>query len=210
MDKNTPKKVVETGDFSGEAGPTIHAVANSRELFEVYRLTYECYLAVGHGRPHPDGLWIPFPEFDHIPETIIFVAELDGKIVGSITLTRDGAHGLPSDKNFNRTSLLIRTEGRKLAEVWRLVVSGSCPDKPRILTSLMAHVTKRLLSEGIQTCLLFVQAEHVDLCRQRLNVVTLSHGKTIPGSSSASSVFMRCDVENIPKRWRSRPLMAKS
>ncbi len=97
--------ILESGDFSGEIKPEIHPLAHSRELFEIYRLTYTCYLATANPA-RPDGLWIPHANFDHIPETTILVAELDKEIVGSVSITIDGLKGLPMDREFPRNCML--------------------------------------------------------------------------------------------------------
>src|SRR5579871_4483303 len=108
-------RTIETGDFAGEYKPNIHPITHSRQLFDVYRLTYECYMSQGHFPLHPDGLWIPHPDFDHLAETTILVAELEEEIVGTVSITIDGKMGLPLDDKFARTCTLIRAGGKRIA-----------------------------------------------------------------------------------------------
>ena len=68
------QQIVETGDFAGEVRPAIKTITHSRQLFDIYRLTYACYMDQTMHLPSPANLWIPYPNFDHIPETEILVA----------------------------------------------------------------------------------------------------------------------------------------
>ena len=126
MNQTPLMKVIETGDFAGESRPTIHPIATSRQLFELYHLAYECYRLEGQHLPL-NGLWIEHPDFDHIPETTILVAELNEEIVGTISITLDGTRGLPLDKGFDRTCMIMRACGIRMAQVWRVLIKESCP-----------------------------------------------------------------------------------
>jgi N-acyl amino acid synthase FeeM len=204
MNKTKRMKVVETGDFAGEIKPVIHPVVHSRQLFEVYRLTHECYSANGSHLPSLDGIWIPHPEFDHIVETTILVAELDGQIVGTVSITKDGPRGLPADKQFGPTCALMRSSRRRLAQVWRLLVRESCPLKQPISTSLLSAAVHHLLSEEIQTTLFFIQDKHAELCRKLLNAITLVRTGNGRGQPNACDTLLRSDLENLKSDLKSK------
>jgi hypothetical protein len=197
MDNHMRNRIIETGDFAGEIRPAIHPITHSRQLFDVYRLTYECYLARGHYLPRLDGLWIPHPDFDHVAETTILVAELEGEIVGTVSITLDGTRGLPLDEKFKNTCMLIRSGGKRLAQVWRLLVKESCSLKDPILTSLVYEAVHHLLLRGIHTSLFFVQEQHAEPCRELLNAVTLTSALSAHGLSNARSILMRAETDNL-------------
>ncbi len=197
MDNKIQLKIVETGDFAGEVRPEIHKLANSRELFDLYRLTYECYQADGHPLPNADGLWIPHPEFDHLPTTTIFIAQLGGEMVGTVSITMDGTLGLPLDKKFPNTCRLNRLKGRRVAQVWRLLVRESCPIKSSIVVSLLTEATQRLMAEGAQTCLYVVQEKLTATCCDLLNAIVLTSIASAPGLPHSKSVLMLTELDGL-------------
>ena len=195
MNTNLNLRIVEAGDFAGSSMPTVRPIAHSRELFDVYRMTYQCYRTENKLNSE-DGLCIPHPEFDHIDDTTILVAEWGGEILGTISLTLDGKHGLPLDKNLNRTCALSRAEGRPLAQAWRLLAKDSCPTDV-IVTSLITEATQRLLSQNIQTSLWMVQERYSPLCHMLLNPVMLTRIASARGASKVNSVLLRGDAEKL-------------
>lgn len=209
MNPNTQIKTVESGDFAALA-IQIRPINNSRELFDIYRMTYECYQSHTKPESHPDGLWIPHPEFDHIPETTILIAEMEGRIVGSVSLTRDSNNGLPMAQSCDRTCALVRANHRNLAGVWRLLVRPGEATKEAIALSLLSDLKKRLLDEHIQTCLLSVSADYIDLCGPLLHPVMLFQGQMARGLSNLPGVFLRCDVENFSEQHSPVKLSVKT
>src|SRR4051812_8581180 len=88
------------GDLGALGQPVIRTVRTLDELQHIYRLTHTCYAASGYFQPHPSGMLVHYPQYDHISETTILVAILDGKIVGSVSLTVDGPSGFTIDEDF--------------------------------------------------------------------------------------------------------------
>jgi len=203
--KKTPE-IIRTGDFIDENQILIRPLANSRDLFAVYRLTNEYYGSKGLSNIHPDGIWALNPEFDHIPQTTVLVAQLNGDLVGSISMTNDGLKGLTVDRQFGRTCALIRAEGKRTAEIWRLVTAGTPSQQMRISAELLSTAIRRLIEEKIQTCLLSLHPDLVNLCQEKLDVVTLIGGQFTPtgGLFSLPMVLMRCNLEKVAKHLREK------
>src|SRR5262245_29486021 len=107
MPMNNPSGGVETDilDFivsrsTSPERPIIRPIRDLAELQQVYRLTHDCYVENGYVKPHPTGMIVHYPQFDHIPETTILVAVINGRIVGSVSLTQDGPGGFSIDDDF--------------------------------------------------------------------------------------------------------------
>jgi len=175
----------------------IHPISNSQELFDVHRLTHDSCVAKGLIKSRPDGLWVPYPDFDHIPQTTILVAAIENEVVGSISFTRDGGKGLIADTIFKKTCSLIRTENRSMAEIWRLVLKPSFPERDKTAEALMETAAQSLIAEGSQTCLLSIYPEYIALCERLLNVVVLTGANSVRGLPSFQTVFMRSDLESL-------------
>src|SRR5438046_2148846 len=116
--------VVRSGDLQAAQELAVRPIANSRDLFAVYHLANDYFQSKGFSNHHPDGIWASHPDFDHSAETTVLVAVQGQEIVGSVTLTRDGHKGLTADELFAATCASIRSEGKRLGEVWRLVAQG--------------------------------------------------------------------------------------
>src|SRR5205807_2235155 len=61
MAKKQPNRIVESGDFSPRKSLSVRPVATSRDFFEVYALTYECFFPGAAALPRQDAIWIPHP-----------------------------------------------------------------------------------------------------------------------------------------------------
>ena len=192
-------KIVSTGDFKQAEDLDVHPVSNSQELFDVHRLTHDSYVAKGLITSRPDGLWAPHPDFDFIPQTTILVASLGTEVAGSISLTRDGNKGLIADTIFKKTCSLIRAENRSMAEIWRLVVKPSFPEKDKVAEILMQAAAQNLIAGDIRTCLLSIYPEYIALCERLLEVVVLTGTNSVRGLPSFQTVFMRSDLDGLSK-----------
>jgi len=204
----TPDVIVHSGDYARDDKPFIRPVTSSRDLFDVYRITHDAYVMKGYCLPKPHGMLNPFPEFDHIPETTVLVAVIGEEIVGSVSITIDGPRGFPMDKDFRKEFGVIRQERKQLAAVWRLVIKESCPARHPVLTSLLAEIGRRFLTEEVHTCFFSVHPSYVKTCKHIMNMKTVAGSKTPIGLMNVPAVLMRCDVESLPDRWKTRSLSA--
>ena len=192
-------RTVESGDFASRSGITIHPVTNSHEFFEVYRMAYDAYRDQDSPPASKDSVWIPFPEFDHASASTILVAERQGEIVGSVSITFDGPRGLPLDKSFGgRPAFLFRNQGLRLAEIWRLVTKATVADGSMIAAALLQDVVERLKQQEIQTSLVSVLFPYAALCREQLKAVTLWSGHASTASLVQPSTLLRFDLQTPP------------
>jgi hypothetical protein len=195
MSKIQIQRMVETGDFVKHAKPAIYSTKDPYQLFAVHRLTYECYLSKKSDSPSLEGLWTPHPDFDQIPESTIYIAELEGKIVGSVSITMDGLRGLPLDSSFFRTCALVRTQRSRLVQLWRLLIKESCPIKDSIRELLLATAAEHFRAQAIETVLLFVQEDHMHTCTKFFEATPIALVRSIPETMDAPHVLLRCDLE---------------
>jgi len=202
MKQTTSPKSITSGDYIAGITPEIHPVTNSRELLGVYRLHYESCQSQGQWIDREDGLWIPHPEFDHNPMTTILVAVLDAEVVGTFSLTRDGALGLASDRLYSQTNNLSRMRGRPMAEAWRFIVKPSHPQHTAVAEALAAEALRRLKAGGIATCLISTTETLAETIRKRWNAVTLVQNQ--------NGAFLRCDFYNLPESKKEPSTTAAS
>lgn len=96
------------------------SIATSREdLSEAFRLLHENYVRSGYMQPHVSGMRIT--KYHTLPSTTTIVAKLQGKVVGTVSLVRNGIFGSPVESIFDLSE--YRKNGGRIAEVSSLSVS---------------------------------------------------------------------------------------
>jgi len=174
-------------------------VAQSCDMDDVYRITYDAYLDMNYCEYQSEARLIHYPYLDNIPETTVLIAEGDGGIVGTTSLTLDGEQGLHVDSDYKAECAKVRTEGRRLAAAWRLVTTDH--DR-RVLMGLIGHMVTLAYSLSVETCLYTFNPRHESVYKRLLNMETIAnHSGSVHGLKNAPSVLMRLDVEKCPSRW---------
>jgi len=186
-------------DFHTLNVPNVRPIHNLQELRQVYQLTHECYVSTGHFRAHPSQMIVHYPNFDHIPETEILVAVMDGVIVGSVSVTFDGPAGFTVEEEFKEQCAVIREEGVPMAAVWRLVVADSVRANRAVLMSLVDTVVTRIRKRDIPLALFAVNPKHERVYCHLLNMEVVARKLQTDGRS-APSVLLRADAHKIPVR----------
>jgi hypothetical protein len=91
------------------------------DLEAAYELVYQLFLAKDYIDATPEG--IRLRSFEALPEMATFVSEINGEIVGVMSIVPDSPDlGLPSDKAFRKEIDELRKQGRKVCEVTNLAI----------------------------------------------------------------------------------------
>ncbi|MCZ2292956.1 MAG: GNAT family N-acetyltransferase [Burkholderiales bacterium] len=89
------------------------------ELEGCFSLLHDAYVTSGFMKPDPSGMRVTI--YHALPTTTTLVALWDGRPVGTLSLIRDGAFGLPMQSAFDLSS--VRRKGGQIAEVSALAVA---------------------------------------------------------------------------------------
>jgi hypothetical protein len=192
--------------FNVLRAPRVRPAKTLQELQEVYRLTHDCYVGSGYAAPHPSGLLLHYPYFDHLSETTVFIALVDGKIAGSISITLDGPNGFSIENEFKAECDAIRAEGRRVAAAWRLVVNESLRDR-MIVMDLIRGAVEHVLKNEVGTVLLSINPKHESIYNRCMNMERVTRNSQTQGLSNAPAVLMRADPALI---LRKRPAESPS
>jgi ribosomal protein S18 acetylase RimI-like enzyme len=118
-------------------GVTIERAVTFEELNEAYHLVHDVFVEQGYITPQPGG--VRNRSVDLLPSTVTFIAKLNGKIIGVISIAIDDLFiGLPSDGEFKAELDLLRAKGGVVCEVTNQAVA---PDFRRtaVTTELMRY-----------------------------------------------------------------------
>ncbi|HEV6968181.1 GNAT family N-acetyltransferase [Roseateles sp.] len=94
-------------------------VADTREeLEDCFRILHDAYVASGFMKPAPSGLRVTI--YHALPTTTTLCAKYDGRVVGTMSMIRDGVFGFPLQSVFDISEL--RAQPGHIAEISALAV----------------------------------------------------------------------------------------
>lgn len=94
-------------------------LAETREELEAcFRILHDAYVAAGFMQPHPSGLRATL--YHALPTTTTLCAKWDGRVVGTISMIRDGVFGFPMSQVFDLGA--VRAQTGQIAEISALAV----------------------------------------------------------------------------------------
>ena len=107
-------------DFAPPQGGTLELkIAESEaELEQCFSLLHDAYVASGFMRPHPSGLRVT--PYHALPTTTTLCAKVDGRVVGTLSIVRDGIFGFPMQSAFDISS--VRAKPGRIAEISALAI----------------------------------------------------------------------------------------
>lgn len=94
-------------------------IAESQEELEAcFGILHDAYVSSGFMKPDPSGLRIT--QYHSLPTTTTLCAKYGGKVVGTISMIREGVFGFPLQSIFDLES--VRAKGGQIAEISALAV----------------------------------------------------------------------------------------
>lgn len=148
-----------TGLFGNDLkGATIERAATFEDLRGAYALVHEVYVASGYIAPVSCGMRLRI--FETSSDTATFVAKVDGRVVGVISVVGDSMDmGLPSDHAFRPELDGLRASGVRLCEVTNQVVAEEYR-RSAVTTELMRCAVAHSLNAGYQLGIATVSPGH--------------------------------------------------
>ncbi len=188
----------------------IKVVRNFEDAKKVFKLRYEVFGKEGYLNMSDYPLGMEYDEYDHLPETTLFLAEVDGKPVGTIRLVLDSPRGLSVESHIKNVDD-YRIEGRKLAEGSRWALLPEYRSNSHISLGLMKIIYIYGIKEyGVTDYIShFNLGNHDGNSRRRPNVaklVEILFGYKAIGEPFYHEEFnedalpMRVEVGNLTKR----------
>jgi len=107
-----------TVDPSPPAGLTVKIAETREELEACFALLHDAYVGSGFMAPHPSGLRVT--PWHALPTTTTICAVQDGRVVGTLSMVREGIFGLPLQSAFDLSA--VRAQPGQLAEISALAV----------------------------------------------------------------------------------------
>ena len=97
---------------------TLKIADTQDELEACFRILHDAYVAAGFMQPDPSGLRVTI--YHALPTTTTLCAKWDGRVVGTISMIREGVFGFPLQSVFNLGQ--VRAKGGQIAEISALAI----------------------------------------------------------------------------------------
>lgn len=177
----------------------IRPALSDDDLDQVYRLTHDAYVSLGYIDPQPDGRLRHYPDIDSAPENVVLVAEEDGMIVGTVSVTLDGPAGLHVDHDFRAACDTVRAEGQPVAAVWRIMTAPDRRSTSALVLALIRAATDVLSGFGLDTTLMSFAPHHERAYRRLLDMRTIARTEGTADLRTAA-VLMRASAVESTRR----------
>lgn len=159
------------------------------------RLVHEVYVSHGYrdaGRPRR--------RHAVTARRAVFVAGFSGEVIGTLSLLRDSARGLPADTLYGAELAALRGRGRRLAEVSALAVApawrGAALTLVRPLVQLVGIYARDL--EAVDELCITVHPRHAAFYERRLGFVRFGAEKPYGAVNGSPAVGLRLDLAQPP------------
>ncbi len=139
----------------------ISVLTDMGRLSEVNKLNHDTFIEVGAIQARPSGEFNLFPHLDNIAETTIIIAEVDGVIIGTCSITLDGDKGLASDMLFKQATDNFREKTASiLASNWRLATNKHYRNNPALIMDIIKTAGDIAKSFGAKNVLCILKKQH--------------------------------------------------
>lgn len=175
---------------------TISLAKTQKEIHDAKKLVYETYLKMGYTTKNSEHQGIA--TYIHQPQTTTIIASLDHTILGTISLVKDTAGGLPMDQIFREELMPIRKSQGVLAEVCQLAVNKEVSLKltTTLTLQLLSHVVFSAKHYNIDTLVFAVNPKHNSFYKL-LGCTPIGEEKNYPAANNNPACAFRLDIHKF-------------
>lgn len=184
----------------------IRRVINLDDLQKVYKLTHDSFVAAGLCDIQPQRMIIHHPNQDVIPDTYIFLAEINDRPIGSVSFTVDSEFGLMMDEGFKAQVDRYRKFYGKLAAFWRMIILPEFQSDTRVFRRLVGAAAMCLLKYQIPVCFFTFSPEHARIYERVFHTEEVCRGKDsnlLIKSEHSDVVLVKLYPDKLPDKWFS-------
>jgi GNAT superfamily N-acetyltransferase len=182
------------------ASATLKIADTADEVLGAAAVLHDSYVTRGLLEPHPSGYRVT--AHGVLPGTQTLVAKIDGRVIGAISLVKDGPLGLPLEGVYRDEVEHFRARGEKLAEVGSLAIAPEHRNKG-LVQLLYRYVFDVAMARGVDRFVIAVHPRSENAYRVPLLFDRFGPERRYPGlNSCASSVGLTAGLADLPERMR--------
>lgn len=177
--------------------------ATHEEWHDAFALVYESYARCGLTEHNPAGVRVTPHHL--LPTTSTLIARQESQTLGTVTLIRDSARGVPLDVVYGSDVDVMRVEGIEFAEVSCLATQPlSLVDYPYVFMRLMRLLAQHARHIGVQRLLIAAHPRHVNFYQRSMGFRRFGEVTSHPSVCGAPAVAAFLDFTDAD---RERPRM---
>ncbi len=178
----------------------IHKLTNFNRLPEIGELVHDTLVESGHISSRYNKFVDLYPHLNKIPETTILIAELNGRIIGTNSMTLDNPKGLHTDKFFKEETDSFRKQKKILGSSWRIATAHEYRKNIRLFLDLIQNTFFLAKEMHIETCLFVFDKRHEEFYKKLIDAETVAEKiSNIEPEIDIPMILMRTDTENSQK-----------
>ena len=182
----------------------IKQAGSSADFAAIEKLTYREYLQQEFITPNQEEAFTKHRPWNHLSETGVFVAESEGSVVGTISITVDNPSGFSVDMDFPEEVTRMKKEckeaGKTLGYSWRIVTDSNYKDR-KLVFYLIKRVIEYICEKNIQVMLYEFHPKHVAFYQKLLGFSVVSERDEVV-IVRAPGVLMKSDTEDLLAKWK--------
>ncbi len=196
-----PTLLAVPGDRATVADIQYRIAATRAERESAFRLVYRSYL--GTGLSEPNGFGLRVTPYHLLETTEVFIAQLDGRTVSTLSLVIDGELGLPMQSVYSTEVDALRQEGFLVGEVScladrRTQVREFFPVFVQLCRLMAQHAWRR----GLSGLVAAVHPRHARFYRRFMHFMPLGGHRSYPTVRNRPAVALLLDFDKVD---RERP-----
>jgi hypothetical protein len=188
---------------SPDARLTLGIAATESELSACFALLHDAYVASDFMKPDPSGLRVT--PYHALPTTTTLFARFDGRIVGTLSIIREGVFGFPMQSVFDMTA--VRAQSGRIAEISALAIHPDFRDTGgTILFPLMTFMYEYCTNFfDTRHLVIAVNPKHIEMYEsllffQRLQAQVVDNYDFVNGAPAVGATL---DLVAAPEIFRS-------
>jgi hypothetical protein len=143
-----------------ESGFTTELARDFYDVEDALRLVYNAYRKTG--LIAENAYEVRATKYHLLPTSNIFLARDNQEVLGTLTLVRDGVHGLPMEDVFPNEIAERRERNIRMAEVSCLADAGHGKSHMlAVVVQLMSHMAQFALGNGVRELVIAVHPHHM-------------------------------------------------
>jgi N-acyl-L-homoserine lactone synthetase len=175
----------------------VTALAHTQaDIHAALRMVYEAYLETGLIGENPFAMRVT--PYHVLPTTNVFVASRDEQLVGTLSLVRDCALGLPMEDVYSAEVNSRRACGKSVAEVTCLADSSHGKSNMlSVVIQLMSHMAQFARRQGVDELLIAVHPHHVGFYERFIGFEVIGHEKRYAAVQDNPAVALALDLNRL-------------
>lgn len=179
---------------------TVKIADTEAEVLGAAAVVHDAYVARGLVEPHPSGHRVTAHAV--MPTTYTLVAKIGDRVVGAISLVKDGPLGLPLEGVYREEVEQLRAAGARLAEVGSLAIAPEHRNKG-LVQLLYRYVFDVAVVRGVDRFVIAVHPRSETAYSVPLLFERFGAERTYPGlNSGAKSLGLTVSLTDLPERLR--------